>query len=82
MDPTGRDGEVIDFQHGQYKNLTRPVTVTIGGRVAQVISSRLIYTGEIQVSAYVPVDAPAGDAELPLSVGTATSRTGVTVSVK
>jgi uncharacterized protein (TIGR03437 family) len=78
VEPAGQDGEPISG----WKNLKLPVKVTIGGVDAKVLWSGLIYTGEIQVNVEVPSNAPTGDAELILTVGTASSRKGVTVAVK
>ena len=76
--PTGQDGEPISG----YKNLVLPVKVSVGGVDTQVLGAVLIYTGEIQVNAMVPSNAPTGDAPLVVTIGTAGSRKDVTISVK
>ena len=78
--PAGIDGETVAAP----KNLNLPVKLTIGGADAQLIpgGAVLIYTGEIQVNAYVPSGIPAGDNEIVLTIGGASSRKGVTISVK
>jgi uncharacterized protein (TIGR03437 family) len=78
VSPAGQDGESITG----WKDLTLSRKVTVGGVDAQVQFIGLIYTGEIQVNAIVPANAPTGDAEVVLTIGNAASRKGVTISVK
>jgi uncharacterized protein (TIGR03437 family) len=76
--PNGVDGETIATP----KNVMQTVKLSIGGVDTQVLWTGLIYTGEVQVNAMIPNNIPAGDNEIVLTVGTASSRKGVTVTVK
>lgn len=76
--PAGQDGETITAP----KNLNLPVKVTIDGIEAPLIYAVLVYTGEIQVAARIPGGARAGDVPLLLTIGGASSRSDVTVSVR
>lgn len=80
MDPAGVDGEVIAIAAAKIVKL--PVTASIGGKVVNPLWTRLIYTGEIQVNAPIPADAPVGETELLLKVGSSTSPAAVTVFLK
>jgi uncharacterized protein (TIGR03437 family) len=62
-----------------------PVTVTIGGKAAEVLyagAAPYMVAGVIQINAKVPTDIPAGNAEVIIKVGTNTSQTGITLAVK
>jgi uncharacterized protein (TIGR03437 family) len=62
-----------------------PVTVTIGGKNAEVIyagAAPYMVAGAIQINAKVPTDIPAGNAEVVIKVGNNTSQAGVTLAVK
>jgi uncharacterized protein (TIGR03437 family) len=78
VDPAGQDGEALST----WKALKLPVKVTVGGVEAPVLWSGLIYTGEIQVNAAIPANAPVGEVELVVTIGNASSRKGVTLAVK
>ena len=49
---------------------------------AQVLGSAVVYTGETQVNVMIPANARVGDVPLVLTIGTASSRKDVTISVK
>jgi uncharacterized protein (TIGR03437 family) len=62
-----------------------PVTVTIGGKNAEVHyagAAPYMVAGVIQVNASVPTDIPAGNAEVIIKVGNNSSQNGVTLAVK
>ncbi len=78
VNPAGQDGETITTP----KNVNLPVKVTIDGIEAPLIYAVLVYTGEIQVAARIPGSARTGDVPLLLTIGGASSRDDVTISVK
>ena len=79
VSPPGQDGEAISG----WKSLSLNPKVSIGGVDAQLQFIGLTYTGIIQVNAFVPGNAPTGDnVEVILTIGNASSRKGVTISVK
>ena len=79
--PGGVDGQPILSPN--FPKPVLPVTVGIGGVKVDPAFAGLVYTGVMQVNVKVPDNTPVGNAvELLLSVGTATSRTGVVVAVK
>jgi len=79
VSPAGQDGETISG----WKTLKLSPKVSIGGVDAQLQFIGLTYTGIIQVNAWVPGNAPAGDnVEVILTIGNSSSRKGVTISVK
>jgi uncharacterized protein (TIGR03437 family) len=62
-----------------------PVTVTIGGKSAEVLyygAAPYMVAGVIQINARAPMDIPAGNAEVIMKSGNNTSQTGVTLAVK
>ena len=62
-----------------------PVTVTIGGKNAEVHyagAAPYMVAGVIQINATVPTDIPAGNAEVVIKVGSNSSQPGVTLAVK
>jgi len=62
-----------------------PVTVTIGGRSAEVLyygAAPYMVAGVIQINARVPADIAAGNVDVVIKVGNNTSQTGVTLAVK
>jgi len=63
---------------------TQSVSVTIGGlpATAQAASAPGSVSGILLVNATVPAGVPAGDAALVVTVGTASSQSGVTLAVK
>lgn len=66
-------------------NTALPVTATVGGRpaVAQFAGSAPgEVAGILQVNVVIPSDAPSGSDALVITVGTASTQTGVTVSVQ
>jgi len=79
VNPAGQDGEVLS----SLKNVVLPVKVTIGGVEATLVAPAvLIYTGEVQVSVWIPSSAPTGDVPVVLTIGSGSSRKDVTISVK
>jgi uncharacterized protein (TIGR03437 family) len=79
VSPDGVDGEAIQTP----KSVRLPVRVAFGGGApVEPVFAGLIYTGVLQVNVPVPQDSPAGDVELLLTIGTATSRPGVTVAIR
>ncbi|MEO5922207.1 MAG: SBBP repeat-containing protein [Bryobacteraceae bacterium] len=80
--PGGGDGQLANEV---LAHPTAPVTVTIGGVNAEVAyagSAPGLVAGVLQINAFVPRGIPVGNAEVLVKVGSATSRTGVTVAVK
>ncbi|MCE5307753.1 MAG: FG-GAP-like repeat-containing protein [Acidobacteriales bacterium] len=62
-----------------------PVTVTIGGKNAEVLyagAAPYMVAGVIQINAKVPTDIAAGNAEVIIKVGNSSSQVGVTLAVK
>jgi uncharacterized protein (TIGR03437 family) len=62
-----------------------PVTVTIGGKSAEVLyygAAPYMVAGVIQINARVPTDIAAGNAEVIMKSGNNTSQGGVTLAVK
>ena len=63
-----------------------PVSVSLGGVKipdGNVVFTGLVYSSEIQVNVLIPDSAPTGDAvPLGLTIGSASSRTGVTMAIK
>jgi uncharacterized protein (TIGR03437 family) len=62
-----------------------PVTVTIGGKAAEVLyagAAPYMVAGVIQINAKVPTDIPAGNAEVIIKAGNHASQAGVTLAVK
>jgi uncharacterized protein (TIGR03437 family) len=78
VSPNGVDGENVVTP----KDVMQKVKLSIGGVDTQVLWTGLIYTGEVQINAMIPNNIPAGDNEMILTIGTASSRKGVTVTVK
>ena len=79
VSPQGQDGEILSG----LKNVVLPVKVNIGGIDATMVAPAvLIYTGEIQVSVWIPSNSPAGDVPLVLTIGNTSSRKDVTIAVK
>jgi uncharacterized protein (TIGR03437 family) len=76
--PVGQDGETISG----YKNLVLTPKVTIGGVNAQIQFAGLVYTGVLQVNAIIPDNAPTGQVEVVLTIGSNSSRKGVMIFVK
>jgi uncharacterized protein (TIGR03437 family) len=62
-----------------------PVTVTIGGKSAEVLyygAAPYMVAGVIQINVKVPTDIAAGNAEVIIKVGNNSSQAGVTLAVK
>lgn len=78
VNPAGQDGETIAAP----KNVNLPVKVMIDGIEAPLIYAVLVYTGEVQIAARIPANSRTGDVPLVLTIGAASSRNDVTVSVK
>jgi uncharacterized protein (TIGR03437 family) len=79
--PAGVTGSVPSGVSDQVED----VTVTIGGRQAQVLYSGnapSLVSGVLQVNAVVPADAPVGDVPLVITVGGRASQPGVTLAVR
>ena len=89
---TGQGMVDVEMQDGvqvegpPFPNPVLPVSVSIGGAKvpdANVAFKGLVYTGEIQLNVLIPATAATGDAvSLVLTIGGATSRSGVTVAIK
>jgi uncharacterized protein (TIGR03437 family) len=82
-DPGGEDGKVaVDV----LPRPRLPVSVTIGGRQAEVLfagGAPSLVAGVIQVNARVPADlAQTGEVPVLLQVGSAASQPGVTLSIR
>ncbi len=78
VDPAGQDGEAI----ASPKKLRLSVKVSIGGVEVTPNFAGLIFTGVMQVNLQIPDSTPSGNVELLLTIGSATSRKGVTIAVK
>ncbi len=67
------------------RTLALPVTVTIGGRRAEILYAGAapgLVTGLLQINALIPADAPIGDTvPVSIQVGTAASPDGTTLSI-
>jgi uncharacterized protein (TIGR03437 family) len=83
--PAGADGAIIPPVASALKNPILPVTATINGIDAQVIyagSAPGFVSGSMQVNIRIPDSAPTGAAiPLVIKIGSATTQTGVTVSI-
>jgi uncharacterized protein (TIGR03437 family) len=88
---TGQGLVDVEMQDGvqvepPFPNPVLPVSVSIGGvKVpdANLAFKGLVYTGEIQLNVLIPATAPTGDAvPLVVTIGGASSRSGVTVAIK
>jgi trimeric autotransporter adhesin len=81
--PSGIDGQfATSFTLPKPK---LPVTVTIGGRPAEVLyygAAPGQVAGLMQVNARIPADVDAGEVPVTIQVGTAASQPGITVVVK
>jgi len=81
-DPTGVDGLP---SNAVFPRPRLPVTVTIGGRNADVLyagAAPQLVAGVLQINARIPVGTLPGDAPLTFSVGGVSSPAGVTVAVR
>jgi uncharacterized protein (TIGR03437 family) len=69
-----------------FPNPLLPVSVSIGGAKipdANLIFKGAVYSGEIQLNVLIPDNVPTGGAvPLVITIGGASSRSGVTVAVK
>jgi trimeric autotransporter adhesin len=80
--------EGIDGQFATSFTLPKPklpVTVTIGGRPAEVLYSGAApgqVAGLMQVNARIPADVDPGEVPVTIQVGSAASQPGITVVVK
>jgi uncharacterized protein (TIGR03437 family) len=67
------------------RTLALPVTVTIGGRLAETLYAGAapgLVTGLLQINVWVPADAPTGDGvPVSIQVGSAASPDGTTISI-
>lgn len=80
--PEGVDGKLA---MSVFPKPVLPVTVTIGGRQAQVDyygTAPTLVAGVMQVNATVPPDAPSGDVSVVVDVGGARSQATLTVAVR
>ena len=62
-----------------------PVTVTIGGRTADVVyagAAPSLVAGLFQMNVKIPEDVPSGNLDVVVTVGSARSQTGLTVAVR
>jgi uncharacterized protein (TIGR03437 family) len=84
--PAGVDGVVIPPVASALKTPLLPVTASIGGVPAAVQyagSAPGIVSGVMQVNVLIPANAPTGGAvPILITVGTANTQTGVTISVQ
>ena len=81
--PAGVDGKIAAGP--VYPKPLLPVSVNIGGVAADVLyagAAPSLVAGALQVNARIPAGVASGDLPLQIVVGTASSQTGVTVSVK
>ena len=80
--PASTTGQVAG---SDLRTLALPVTVTIGGRRAEILYAGAapgLVTGLFQVNVLIPADAPAGDnVSISIQVGSATSPGGTTLSI-
>ena len=84
--PAGADGVVTPVDGSGLKKPQLAVTATIGGISAPVLydgSAPGIISGVMQVNVQIPAGAPSGAAvPLVISVGTANTQSGITISVQ
>lgn len=84
--PVGADGVVTPLDGSGLKKPQLAVTATIGGVPATVLyagSAPGIISGVMQVNLQIPAGAPSGGAvPLTITVGTANSQAGITISVQ
>ena len=79
--PPGVDGQIAT---SVYPKPVLPVSVTIGGQPANVAyygAAPGLTAGLLQLNVVVPQNIPAGDAAVVLTVGSASSQSGVTIAV-
>ena len=82
-DPAGVDGRIATGP--DYPRPKLPVTVTIGGQMADVLyagAAPSLVAGVMQINARIPAGTPPGDTSVVVSVGAAQSQPGITVAVK
>ncbi|HEY2015732.1 MAG TPA: hypothetical protein VGH38_19650 [Bryobacteraceae bacterium] len=80
--PAGQDGKIAV---SAFPKPVLPVTVEIGGQVAEVLyygAAPGAVAGAFQVNAKIPDSAATGNQPLALNVGSCRSQQGVTVAVK
>ena len=81
-DPIGTDGLLALTN---FPKPRAPITVTIGGRPADVLYAGAapgLVAGVTQINAKVPEDAATGNPEVIVTAGTARSQSGLTVAVR
>jgi len=81
-DPVGQDGRLASVP---YPKPVLPVTLTVGGYPADILFAGEApgFAGLMQINARLPAgSAPNGSVPLVLRVGTASSQTGVTITVR
>ena len=81
-DPKGADGRVAS---AVFAKPVLPLSVTIGGAPAEVLyygTAPSLVSGVLQINAKVPDGIPSGAAEVIVKVGSFSSPSGLTVSVK
>jgi len=85
--PAGRDGSLAEYATlAEFPRPVLPVAVQVGGRQADILYAGAApgyVAGLMQINLRIPMDAPVGD-QVPvvLSVGSATSRAGVTLVIR
>ena len=83
--PSGSDGAIIPAVLSALKHPLLPVTATVNGISANVLyygSAPGLISGVMQVNLEIPATAPTGGAvPVQITVGTASTQTGVTIAV-
>ncbi len=85
--PPGRDGSLAEYATlAEFPRPLLPVSVLIGGQPAEILYAGAapgFVAGLMQINLRIPATAPTGDAiPITLRVGEATSRSGVTLSLR
>jgi len=75
--PAFTDGAIV----GAPLTCTSLPTVTIGGAAAQVVYAGLVASGVYQFNVTVPATVPAGDQPIVIGIGSATSASGMILTV-
>ena len=83
-DPPGIDGKLATGPLPRLPRPRLPVSLTIGGREAQITfaGSAPNFAGLLQLNARIPAESNGDGAEVVLTVGSASSHSGLTMSVR